>query len=215
MNKIKNNDENAGLLLNIPKDIENLQLPNITLLNMYRLQENRIFHINYEIDEGIYDIMEQVILINKEDEKNNIPIEERKPIKIYLNTPGGLLAPTLSLCQTLMLSKTPVYTYNLGAAYSCGLLILLAGSKRFGYNYSEALIHTGSGGTQGTYEQTVEQGKSYKRMIDYVGKYIMERTGISSTVYNKKKTKDWYLPIDEQLKYGVIHKIIDNFDELM
>lgn len=210
------NPTNAPLLeLDIPKDITTLKLPDISLLNYYKLREKRIFYIDFEIDDGIMDIQQDILLINMQDEAAGIAPEDRKPIKILINSPGGLLNPTLALCQTMILSKTPIYTYNLGAAFSCGLLILLGGHKRYSLKYSEALIHTGSGGTSGTYEQTQEQGKQYKREVEFMGQYILDRTGMDPKVFNRNKSKDWYLPIADQLKYGIVHETIDDISCLM
>lgn len=130
------------LLVNVPQNIENMQLPAPELVNYWRLAENRIFYIDYEINENVLEIQKAIININIED--RDIEPSQRKPIIIFLDTPGGLLAETMSLAQTMIISKTPIITVNICTAYSGGALLLLAGHKRYALKYSKAMIHTGS-----------------------------------------------------------------------
>lgn len=201
------------LQLDIPENIANLQLPDPYLVNYYNLAQDRIFYINEEIDENVLEIQKNIIHINILDK--GIEKDKRKPIVICINTCGGLLQETMSLAQTIILSKTPVYTVNIGAAYSGGALLLLSGHKRYALKYSKAMIHSGSGGMQGTYEQTEAAQKLYKKQIDKMGSYILERSGMDKKVFTKNKSKDWYLDHDEQLQYGLVHEIIDDLDVLL
>ena len=114
----------------------------------------------------------------------------------------------------IALSKTPVYTVNMGVAMSAGLLILLAGHKRFCLPHSTALAHSGSGGTQGTYEQTEAQMKDYRRFVKAMQDYIMERTDIDTKLLNKNKGREWYLYVEDQIKYKIVDKVIEDIDEL-
>ena len=197
----------------LPKDVENLQLPDPGLLDYYKLAENRIFYVDYEIDMGILDLQRSIILINLED--RDYPIEERLPIKILIDSPGGLLSETMSVVSTIIQSKTPVITINVADAYSGGALLLLSGHKRYALPYSKAMLHTGSGGTSGTFEQTEEQQKNYKRQVEDMGKYILERTSMDKKVFNRNKAKDWYFMPDEQVKYGLVHEITENIYDII
>jgi ATP-dependent Clp protease protease subunit len=151
--------------------------------------------------------------LNKEDK--DIPIEERRPIKLLLYSYGGDGQACFSLLDVIGLSKTPIHTINMGVAMSAGLLILLAGHKRFCLKNSTALAHSGSGGASGTFEQTEAQMKDYKRFVDTMRNYIIERTNIDTKTLNKYKTKEWYLYAEDQVKYGIVNKIIDDIDEIL
>ena len=104
---------------------------------------------------------------------------------------------------------------NMGVAMSAGLLILLAGHKRYAMKYSTAMIHSGSGGTQGTYKQCEEQQKNYKKLVDMMRNYILERTNIEVKLFKKQWTKDWYLTDKEQVELGIVSKIVENLDEII
>ena len=45
--------------------------------------------------------------------------------------------------------------------------------------------------------------------------YIIERTEIDSKTLNKYKSKEWYLYAEDQLKYHVVDKVIDDIDEIL
>ena len=197
----------------MPKNLENLQLPDPGLLDFYRLAENRIYYIDYEIDMGILDIQRNIILINIADK--DIPIEERIPIKILVDSPGGLLSETMSVASTMVQSKTPIITINIADAYSGGAILLMAGHKRYAMPHSKAMLHTGSGGTSGTFEQTEEQQKMYKRQVEDMGKFILTRTGMDEKVFKRNKTKDWYMSTEDQVKYGLVHEIVDNIFDIL
>lgn len=197
----------------IPKNVDNLQLPDPGLLDFYSLAENRIFYIDYEIDMGILDIQRSIILINIADK--DYPVEERIPIKILIDSPGGLLSETMSVASIIIQSKTPVITINMADAYSGAAILLMAGHKRYAMPYSKAMLHTGSGGTSGTFEQTEEQQKNYKRQVEDMGKFILARTGMDEKVFKRNKTKDWYMMPEDQLKYGLVHEIVDNIFDIL
>ena len=115
------------------KGLKDVNLPDPDLLYYYNMMDNREIFVNFDIDENLIVNSYDIIKWNKEDK--NIPIEERKPIKIFINSDGGCLNSILNLIDTIKLSKTPIITIGMGKAYSAGGLLLMAGHKR--YIYSE------------------------------------------------------------------------------
>lgn len=218
MNKLNKNNTGTGNLLEelqiaIPTKIANLKLPEPDLLNYYKLKENRIFWIDFDIDESIDEVCKDILQINMED--INIPVEERKPIKLFIYSRGGDGQACFMLLDVIKLSKTPVYTINAGISMSAGALILLAGHKRFCLKNSICLIHSGSGGATGTYEQTASQMKDYEHFVNRMREYIMERSTIDQKTFNKHKSHEWYIYADEQLKFGIVHEIVEDLDQIL
>ena len=78
------------------------------------------------------------------DDEAKIPVEERKPIKIYIQSPGGMLTSTFTMIDSIKLSKTPVYTIAMGETYSGGFFTFLAGHKKFAYPHASFLYHEGA-----------------------------------------------------------------------
>ena len=206
-------NELDNVTLALPGNLENLQLPSPELLTYYRDLENRVIWIDYDVGESILEVSKLIMYFNKLDK--DIPIEERKPIKLLVYSYGGDGQACFSLLDIIAISKTPVYTYNMGVAMSAGLLILLAGHKRFCLKNSTALAHSGSGGACGTFEQTEAQMKDYQRFVQTMRDYILERTNIDVKTFNKYKNKEWYLYAEDQIKYHIVDKIIDDISEIM
>jgi ATP-dependent Clp protease protease subunit len=169
--------------------------------------ENRELFLPEEVDDSIIsEIVSHILRYNKEDE--NLSVEERKPIKIFINCYGGDVIACFSAIDTIKLSKTPIYTYNLGKAMSSGGLILMAGHKRFSYKNAVVLVHQGYAGAQGTTGQVFDTVEFQKRIESRVKDYIIENTKISKQVYTRKLKEEWYLFGDEALAQGIVDELI-------
>ena len=214
-NKVqKRNDIDIDDILAIPSEVATLQLPDPELLTYYKLLQERSFWIDTTVDQGVLELVKLIFKYNKEDEVNQIPVEERVPIKIFIYTHGGDGQACLSLVDAIKMSKTPVYTINTGIAMSAGAIILLAGHKRYCFKNSIALIHSGSGTAQGTYEQTAAQMKDYEHFIDIMKNFILENSKIDQKMYNKHKTSEWYIYAQEQKDLGIVDDILTSYDDL-
>lgn len=201
-----------GMLVAIPESIENLQLPNPDLLTYYKDEQDRVLWIEGEIGDGLFELSKMILRYNKEDK--DIPVEERKPIKIFINSPGGDLDSTLAFIGLMNISKTPIWTIDACWAYSAAGLILMAGHKRYALPNTECLIHSGSGQIGGSYEQTTEQMKNYKYLVDKMRDFILSKTKIDQKLFKKNSQKDWYIYDNDMLELGIVDEIIDDLDIL-
>ena len=201
-----------GMLVAIPESVENLQLPNPELLTYYKDEKDRVLWIEGEINDGLFEYSKMILRYNIEDK--DIPVEERKPIKIFINSPGGDLYSTLAFIGLMNLSKTPIQTINACWAYSAAGLILMAGHKRYALPNTECLIHSGSGQLGGSYEQTKEQMKNYNYLVEKMRDFILSKTKIDQKLFKKNSQKDWYIYDDEMLSLGIVDEIVNDLDIL-
>ena len=105
--------------------------------------DNRRLFLNEEIDEDVISsTVFNIIRFNKLDD--GIPVNERKPILLYMNTPGGSVFDAMGLVDAITTSITPVYTVNLAMCASAGFSVFIAGKKRFAMPHSTFLMHDGS-----------------------------------------------------------------------
>ena len=199
--------------ITIPQSIENLALPSPELLSYYRHYEDRVFWVEGEIDESIMYLSRMIIDCNREDK--GLPVEERKPVKIFISSNGGLLDETMSLVRLIGISKTPVITINACYCYSAASLILIAGHKRYAMPGTRCLFHSGSGGATGTFDQAQAAMEDYKKLVKQMQDYILSKTTIDAKLFNKKKAYDWYLNTDEMLERGVVDHIVADIDEIL
>lgn len=184
-------------------------------------------HINTEtlantvdfIDKNIYlfsditrevgeDILRKIKTWNSIDDKDNIPVEERAPINIYIDSNGGDVVATLLIIDAIKNSKTPVYTYCMGAAYSGGFFILISGHKKFGTEHSSYMFHEGSCALGGDASKVDDTLKYYKFQRKQLKKLVLNNTNITEENYNKHIKDDWYFDAGLAKKLNVINEIL-------
>lgn len=116
-------------LVQIPESA-NYSLPDESLLAFYHDLDERVFWISDEISAYTLNLAHYILKWNREDK--DIPIGERKPIKLLIHSPGGSLDVLGVLYDLIRLSATPIIGINMGQAYSASAMILLACHKRYG-----------------------------------------------------------------------------------
>ena len=146
---------------------------------------------------------------NKWDDKHNIAIEDRKPIKLYINSNGGDLDGTFTIIDAIRLSNTPVWVINEGKAYSGGFFIFIAGHKRFAYEHSSFLYHEGSTGTQGTAGQFQNYTAFYKKQLDQLKDIVLKYTNITEEQYKEIHKDDYWMTAEEALQDCVCDVILE------
>lgn len=156
---------------------------------------------------------EKIILQWNRDDAG-IPVEERKPIKLFIFSPGGSVSVEQSFIDVLLSSRTPVIGVNMGMADSAAFDIYLACTYRYTLPHSEFLIHKGSASMGGTYGQLESGMENYRQQIDRLGDFVVSRTNIPKSLFDANYGKEWYLNADEAIKYGIAHKIITDVDSL-
>lgn len=201
-----------NVLVGVAEGIANLQLPDPTLRDYYRDEQERVFWVDDQIDAGLLDLVKMIIRCNHEDKGK--PVEERTPIKVYIDSPGGDVCALWTTIKTIEISKTPVFTINYCTAYSAAADLLAAGHKRFAFPGTNIMVHSGSC----MYAGTVEQADNMKKYFDSLGKkltdYFLSHTNVDQKLYKRKAPNDWYLDENEALKYGIIDTVITDIDEL-
>lgn len=72
----------------------------------------------------------------------------KKEIQVWINSEGGSVSDAEQIYGTILKTKTPVDTYNLGMAASSAGCIFLAGRKRKMMDYAKFMMHQVSGGDE-------------------------------------------------------------------
>lgn len=189
-------------------------LPSTTDYVEYKEFADRILVINGDVNDYLMAAIRQIMFYNAEDKRKELKKEDRTPIKVCIYSYGGDVNIGKAVMAAIEASETPVWTINMGTAYSMGCMILLAGHKRFAMKHSEALIHEGSASLSGSAAQIADAHKAYQKKLDWCKKYTLSHTIIPESLYKKKLKDDWYISDEEQLEYGIVDKLIDNLEEL-
>ena len=198
----------------IPNENEDKVLPSVEAVLQWKEIKDRRLVINEPVTDCYLFYSQLIIQWNKEDKDENIAIEDRKPIKILLNTYGGDLDACQSFYNVIQISKTPVYVYNMGVCASAGALIFLSGHKRFALKGSKFLIHEGEVGLQGQTTKVLENLEQCKKTEKELEDYIISKTKIDKKLYNKNKKKEWWIS-SEAVDLGIADAFVEDLEELL
>ena len=162
----------------------------------------------YDIAPGVGPSVDGYIRFwNEYDEEHNIPVEEREPIKVFIDSCGGSLTDTFTIIDAIKLSKTPVWTINMGCAYSGGFFVFISSDKRIAYPHSSFLFHEGSTGTSGTSSQFENYTAFYKRQLGRLKNVVLENTSITEEEYTEIRKDDIWYDVEDGIKKGFIDEI--------
>lgn len=172
---------------------------------------NRHIHIG-DIDSTVADSLESYIrFFNRMDEEEGIPEDKREPIKIFIDSHGGDLVATFTMIDAILLSKTPVWTINIGCAYSGGFFIFLAGARRLSYSFASFLFHEGSTANGGDANKFNNFADFYKIQLKQLREFTIKNTNITQDVYEKHMKDDWWFSAREAIRYGICDEIVTSF----
>ena len=201
-------------IINRLLDKEDDKVKDFTYVLNLSNQLSREITITDVIDEEIGDAVESIIRFwNRVDDECHIPENQREPIKVYINTPGGSLHATLTMVDAIKMSKTPVYTINTGTAFSGGFFIFISGHMRYSYPHATFLFHEGSTGGGGPQDagKFRNYASFYDKMLEQLKELTIENTNITEEEYIKHKLDDWWIFPEEALKLGICDEIIEEF----
>lgn len=177
------------------------------VLERWDIRNRQIFLGDIEDDSIAVAINNMIRFFNDVDE--DLPIEKRKPILIYIDSGGGSLTATLTIADTILLSKTPVYTINMGCAYSGGLLVFVCGHKRYTYPSASFLFHEGS-----TSIGDIDAGKFrnyagfYDTLILRIKEILLTHSNMTEEFYKEKYRDDYWFFAKEAVEKGFADEII-------
>lgn len=168
---------------------------------------NRKFFLNGEVNAAnVADICRHIMQINSDDRA--IPVDQRKPILLYISTVGGEVDPGFQLVDTIEASKTPVYTINTGGASSMGIYIMISGHRRISMPNARFMMHDGQIHIQGSTSNVQDAMKFQERFEARIKEFVLRRTKITSALYDEKYRVEWSMFAEEARDLGVIDAVV-------
>lgn len=185
------------------------EIINYSISDKFQLEDiaQRKLYINGEIDETIIDDVVYFILKWNRDDKGK-SIEERQPILLYCSSCGGSVDDGFALIDTILVSKTPIYTINLSYWYSMGFLIGLAANRRYATKNAKFLMHDGQNFVWNSSSKVKDQMKFQELIEQRVKEYILSRSKLTSKEYDDKLRVEWYMYSDEAKEKNFVDYII-------
>lgn len=181
----------------------------------YKDLQQRKLYFNDQISSlSVEEPIRRILQFNREDENEGLAPEDRKPILIYLTSVGGSINDGFALIDTIMCSKTPIYTINIGYQYSMGFLIGLAGHKRFAFKNSQFLLHDGYTSSGASTMKAFDNYEFQKRVESRIKEYVLSLTTIPEKEYDDNIRVEWYMFAEDAKKNGVVDYIVGEDCEL-
>ena len=168
-----------------------------------RLLKERIIFLGGPITDTVANaIIAQLLFLEYEDSK--------KDIKLYLNTPGGVVTAGLAIYDTMQHIKPDVSTIGVGVSASMGAVLLAAGKKgkRFMLPNSEVLLHQVMGGGEGQAVELEIAARHILKIKDRINQILAKQTSQPITKIEKDTDRDFWLTAQEAKEYGLIDEII-------
>ena len=168
-----------------------------------RLLKERIIFLGAPINEMVANsVIAQLLFLAAQDEK--------KDIKLYINSPGGSVTDGLAIYDTMQHIKPDVSTIAVGLAASMGALLLAGGAKgkRLSLPNAELLLHQVMGGAEGQASDIKIRAEQVLKIKERINQILAKHTGQTLAKIEKDTDRDKYMTPEEALKYGVIDKII-------
>jgi ATP-dependent Clp protease protease subunit len=133
-------------------------------------------------------------------------------IKLYINSPGGVVTSGMVIYDTMKLISSPVSTICMGMAASMGSILLSGGTKgkRFIYPHGEVMIHQPSiGGAQGTSADLEILASQIAKTKELGAKILAENCGHTLEKVMKDFDRDYWMNANEAVEYGIVDGIVD------
>lgn len=113
---------------------------NTIIVDDFNVNKYRNIYLFSDIkEETVQPLIQAIHDFNQDDD--GVPEEDRSPIHLYINSPGGCVLNALALVTAIESSETPVYAYNYGNVASAATLVYSVCHRRFAYKHSEFMLH--------------------------------------------------------------------------
>lgn len=195
------------------EDPANCQLASPDMVQYYLDNARRIYWLEDEISQADNLFIKRLIDWNIEDAGK--PKEERQPVVLMIDTPGGDLYTTMAIIDAIRASETPVIGVVAGIAYSGGFFVLLACDKRLGMKHSSYMLHRGSGSIDAPDQMAAEMAmKQWTAQVAVLRDFVVERTQMPAKEVRRALQTDTYYDADKALEKGVLTGIIGSMSDI-
>lgn len=180
--------------------------------------DDRILVFNDDVSDCVIEnYILYILKWNREDK--DLPVEKRKPITIYINSPGGDAISGFNMVNVILASATPIKGIVFGMAASMGYHIFLACHERYAFKDSILLQHDGQIRISNSTSKAKDTMKFFENMEDRTKAYVLSRTNMDEEFYDAHYDQEYYMYANEEAKrLGCVDYIIGedcNLDDIL
>jgi ATP-dependent Clp protease protease subunit len=169
-----------------------------------RLLKDRIIFLQTPIDDGVATaIIAQMLFLEHESPDQDI--------RLYINSPGGVVYSGLAIYDTMQMIKCDVSTLCMGMGASMAAVLLSAGTKgkRFVLPNARVMIHQGSGGFRGAVPDIEVVARETISLTTKLTEILALHSGQPFDKVKRDTERDYYMSAHEARDYGVVDEVLE------
>lgn len=173
-----------------------------------RLLKDRVVFLGTPITDEVANlVIAQLLFLDAEDPK--------KPISLYINSPGGYVTAGLAIYDTMQFLRAPVATTAVGQAASMAAVLLAGGEPgmRAALPNSRIMIHQPWGGVEGQVTDIEIQTEELRKLKKTLNEILAKHTKQPIEKVEKDTDRNFFMSPQDALKYGIIDKIYERYPE--
>lgn len=142
--------------------------------------------------------------------------ESDKPIRLYLNSPGGHVESGDTLYDVIRFIEPEVTVVGSGWVASAGALIFAAcdRERRLALPNTRFLLHEPSGGFGGTAADIEIEARQVIEMRARLNRIFAEATGRAIESIAKDTERNHWMTAEQAVAYGLVHRIVQHARDL-
>ncbi len=168
-----------------------------------RLLKDRIVFLGTPINDQVANVViAQLLFLESEDPD--------KDIRLYINSPGGVVTGGLAIYDTMAYVKCDVATYCMGQAASMAAVLLAAGApgKRVALPNARIMIHQPIGGAQGQAADIEIQAKEILRLRARLNEILAQHCGRDIGEILTDTDRDKFMDAEMAKRYGLVDEVL-------
>jgi ATP-dependent Clp protease protease subunit len=173
-----------------------------------RLLKDRVIFLGYPIESQVANIVvAQLLFLAHQDPE--------KDIKMYINSPGGVITAGMAIYDTMQVIPCDVQTICIGQAASMGAVLLAGGTKgkRKILPHSTVMIHQPLGGARGQATDIQIAAEEILRWKQVLNNLLSQRSGQPLEKIQRDVERDYNMTAQQALEYGLVDEIIKGKDK--
>ena len=189
-----------------PKEnpLENFTAAAFGPYNKKFLEQRKVFFWGVVHDNSAKEIVNKLLYLEA--------VKPGEEIKLYINSPGGVVTSGMVIYDTMQMISSPVSTICMGLAASMGSILLSAGTKgkRYIYPHGEVMIHQPSlGGYFQANSADIEiQATQIRKTKELGAKILAENCGKTVEQIMKDFDRDYWMNAEEAVGYGIVDSVL-------
>merc|ERR1711988_1340656 len=170
-----------------------------------RLLKDRIICLMGPVNDNVSSVVvAQLLFLQSESAK--------KPIHMYINSPGGSVTAGLAIYDTMQYVLPPISTWCVGQACSMGSLLLAAGTQgmRHALPNSRIMVHQPSGGASGQATDTLIQAEEITNLKKQLNQIYVKHTGQTFETIEGTLERDKFMSPTQAMEFGLIDSVLEH-----